>query len=201
METGKRRWRRSTVILAAALAVVVLAGTAYAVWTVLKSTADSGFTAQSVGNLVINGVEGNHIVQSGVPTLNPGESVSQCIRFQDTPPAGVVDTVKFYTSAVTDSANGLGDYLNVVIDLDVPNAGVNGYASCAEAGTWTPGVFTGTLNGLPDDYAAGVLLATTPAGVSRQALMRVTFTLDAAAPVSISGETASAVFSFESVGS
>ena len=187
------RWSRRRVTITAAITVLLMAATAAtAVWLVQRSTADSSFSVEATGSVDIGTLEAAHIISGGDPIFTPGETVEQCVRVSATAAAGTFEDLRLF-AAVT-NPTGVADYLALNLEADVDNAGVLGYANCADA-SWLGGVDY-PLATFPTDFTTGIQIAPV-ADTGRDILIRLQFTLDAATPVGVAGQAASALFTFE----
>jgi hypothetical protein len=187
---SRRATRRGIVVSTAgalAVAAALVWQSAYAGFTdtttALPASVSTGTVALS------NSVEGWYPVT--LPEMRPGDSGTQCVIVTST--GSEPAQVKLYGTGRTSTA-GLADYLTFSWTA---GTGGGGYGDCTGfvADTVTS---KSTMSNFPTSYARGALSWNTAGGTAAQSrTYQLTYSMDAKAPTSTKGATASITFVWE----
>ncbi|MFN8074645.1 MAG: TasA family protein [Kineosporiaceae bacterium] len=192
------RRRRPGIVAAAVL--VGLLGSGGFVWhsteAAFTATTATPSNSWTTGSVTISDDDAGVALFTTATNLKPADTGTKCIKvtYSGTlTPSGI----KFYASALADSAPSLAAYLDMVIDVSADN-GVGDFSSCGSfSGT---NLYTGTLANLRTTnsaYASGLGTWTPTGGVTTTRTFRIKYTLNASAPDTVQGKTASATFTWE----
>lgn len=181
-------------VLALAVITLLITRISGAAFSATTSSPGSSFGAGSIS--LSNDAVGALFT---VTDMAPGDSSSECILVTYT---GAFDpgVVKVYSGGLTDSANGLGDHLNVSI---VQGSAADALLGCGLA-TFLVGASTivsgETLNSFATDHAdyASGFGTWDPTTTGDVGIYEITVELDAAAPGDVQGETVTdVIFTWE----
>jgi hypothetical protein len=150
------RWRRALLILALALLALAGGSATYAAYVATSANNGDRIEAGSV-KLSDNGDGSSMLSLAGAV---PGNTTSGCIKV--TYDGSLAATVRLHG---TTTGTGLDPYLNLTVTRGTYNAPEPAFKSCtnfqADAtnyiGAGAGVVYSGTLQGYPDDYASGLV--------------------------------------------
>lgn len=188
----RRRALRATTPLAAFLVAALL------VWqgsnAAFSATTDNTDDAWATGSLALTN-NGGGTTYSGTTAalftesnLKPGDAGAKCITVHS---GGTLDgTLKLYRGAIS-GTNGaaLAAELDLAVDAAAVSSSTNVQANCAGYPGGTSGaVYSGTLSGMPDNYAAAA--GTAVAGGPQRVVYRIGWTVSSGADNSVQSSSA-----------
>jgi hypothetical protein len=192
---ARRSLSRSVVIGSAALCGLLLTGALIMQRTQAAFTGTTSNSANSwqAGTITL-GDDDTGAALFSASDLLPGATGSRCISVTYT--ADVASTVKLY---VASSSGSLAPYVDLVVE-EGSGAGNTGGFGAGCAGFSGASIYTGTLSAFASastSHATGVGTFA-PAASTDVRVYRFTYTLSAATPSAQQGQSASAVFQWES---
>lgn len=189
------RRRRSQVMVAGVLCAVLLTGVLIMSRTraAFRATSDNPSSAWAAGTVVLGDDDSGSALFSAAGLL-PGDTGEKCLRVTYT--GSLAASVRFYSPSATGS---LAPYIDLVVQEATPigNNGTYGGGCAGFAGTT---IYTGSAAGLPvaaSSYATG-LGSFAPAGPGEYWVYRLAYTVNAAAPSAVQGQSANVTFTWES---
>jgi hypothetical protein len=159
--------KRHLIIIAVAAAALMVAGAAIALFVSSKQTADSSFTAASVGAVNIGNAETTPLFN--LTDMDPGDSQTTCFVASVDNSGVAAGDWRLYSGGVT--GTGLADYLRITLNLENPTTfGTPGITDCSGFTRDSTPVSLETLSSYATStgsYAAGDNLGSqTPGGLT-----------------------------------
>ena len=148
-----------------------------------SATTDTSGSSFGVGSISLTDDDGGTALFT-VTDMAPGDSQTECIQITYT---GAFDpgVVRVYSGGFTDSANNLGNHLNVTIEQGAPTDTCLLFLSGTTIQTSTP---LSTFATNSNSYATGVG-TWDPSGTGESRVYQITVELDALTPGDVQGES------------
>lgn len=185
------RVARLCMVGSVASAVAVSSGVVWqASYSAYSATTTNGTNTWATGSVALSDDDSTAAMFS-VTGLKPGSTGTKCITVTST--GTLPASVKLYGSGLA-TTNSLSSYLDLTISMGSGGSfgSCTGYTSAGSIYTGTLAAFTAST------YAAGVGSWTTTGAPPETKTYQVTYTMNAAAPTSTQGGTASISFVWES---
>jgi len=168
-------------------------------WAAFSATTDNSGNSFAAGTVTLSDNDGGSAPMLTMSAAKPGDTDTSCITVNYT--GTLASTVRLYG---TTGGTGLADYLNVVVTR---GSGAAGFDDCTGftadgidyIGAGNGVVYSGTLTGYPDTYAAGLVDPTsgTPESWNNPESHQYQFVLTVADDNQAQGRNATQTFTWE----